>query len=362
MPRPDTASSTDSPITSRQTKQAKRKQLRRGIFLSYRRSDAMSASGRIYEHLSDRYGKRHVFKDVDSLLGGDDFAKMIAQTIPQSAVALVIIGQAWADARDEAGQRRLDDPEDLVRREVEAAFADEVPVVPVLVEGARMPEAEQLPPRLQRLPALNAVMVNHDPDFEMGVRRLIKAVDPLLPPAMRPQVRRRRAALSVLGVLGLVALLAAGLARLAFPASEPYGGAATQQDTIRQVVEVSNGASTEAWAVGYNKVSGGFILHEHGGRWAKVYPLGLAARRPIPHLYALAMTSPSEGWAVGAEGTLLHLTGGVWVSVATLTREDLNGVALSASGSEGWAVGDDGTLLHLAPPEWRVVNGPAAAT
>lgn|GEM_PF-2940634 len=250
---------------------------RRHLFLSYRRSDSMSASGRIYERLAKRYGKQHVFKDVDTLQGGDDFAKTIQQTIQGSAAALVVIGRGWLETRDEAGQRRLEDPEDSVRREVESAFDDGVPVVPILVEGAHMPEAGQLPASLAQLPAIQAVVVNNDPDFEAGVRRLIRAVDPLLPPGMRPQVRRRRAIAGVLGALCLVALLLAGLRPLVFPVSEPYGGPATAHDALSQVVTLPSGSAgkpVDAWAVGHDGASnsGGFILHESGGAGRRSTP------------------------------------------------------------------------------------------
>src|SRR5262249_13064520 len=79
-----------------------------GIFISYRRADSMNATGRLYERLRKRYGKQHVFKDIDSLHAGDDFAQAIRQSLAQSAVALIMIGRTWADARDQDGKRRLD--------------------------------------------------------------------------------------------------------------------------------------------------------------------------------------------------------------------------------------------------------------
>src|SRR5262249_31043017 len=135
-------------------------------------------------------------------------------------------------------------------------------------------------------------------------------------------------------------------------------------------VVVPSGASLDAWAVGFNRASGGedrgFILHEHGGQWTKVYPLGLAPWESAPILTGLAMASPSDGWAVGVGGpwgALLHLVRGTWtrvpvpVRVASMVKVTaVNAVALSASGREGWAVGQGGPaggmLLHLAGGIW----------
>src|SRR4051794_30820142 len=107
---------------------------RRKIFISYRRSDSGNATARLDERLQARYGRQHVFKDLDSIVPGEHFARAIRDAIVRSAVVLVIIGHAWADVRGEDGKRRLDDPDDFVRREVEEAFSQGVNVVPVLVE------------------------------------------------------------------------------------------------------------------------------------------------------------------------------------------------------------------------------------
>src|SRR5262245_53305509 len=77
---------------------------------SCRRTDAMNARGRLYEQLIARYGRGNVFKDIDSIAGGDVFAKAITGAIAQCALQLVVIGQHWLEARDEQGRRRLDDP------------------------------------------------------------------------------------------------------------------------------------------------------------------------------------------------------------------------------------------------------------
>lgn len=118
------------------------------IFLSYRRRDSQSATGRLGDRLSAHFGPARVFIDRDSIVVGDDFADAIRRAIGASVVVLVIIGPDWLDTRQAGGQRRLDDATDFVRLEIESALTSGVPLIPVLVEGAMMPTANQLPPSL----------------------------------------------------------------------------------------------------------------------------------------------------------------------------------------------------------------------
>ena len=110
-----------------------------GIFISYRRSDTPDAVGRIYDRLVAEFGKSKVFKDVDSIPLGQDFRGHLNDVVGGCSAVLAIIGPRWTDARNDAGQRRLEDPDDFVRIELEAALARKVPVVPVQVGHALMP-------------------------------------------------------------------------------------------------------------------------------------------------------------------------------------------------------------------------------
>ena len=94
-----------------------------GIFISYRRSDNPDAMGRIYDRLVSEFGKARVFKDVDSIPLGQDFRGHLNDIVGGCAAVLAIIGPKWTDIRNEAGQRRLEDPDDFVRIELEAALS-----------------------------------------------------------------------------------------------------------------------------------------------------------------------------------------------------------------------------------------------
>ncbi|GAB4481804.1 MAG: hypothetical protein Kow00124_29960 [Anaerolineae bacterium] len=151
----------------------------RGIFISYRRSDSADATGRLYDRLVAHYGRERIFKDVDSIPLGADFRQVIDGAVGGCAVVLAIIGRGWLSARDEGG-RRLDDPADFVRLEIESALRRGIPVIPVLVSGAVMPRETELPQALRELTYRNGTPVRPDPDFHADVDRLIRALDNLL--------------------------------------------------------------------------------------------------------------------------------------------------------------------------------------
>ena len=127
------------------------------IFLSYRRQDSQSATGRLADRLEAHFGPQRVFRDHESIVAGEDFAEAIRRAVTTSTVLLVIVGPRWLDAATESGARRLADPADFVRLEIEMALGADIPVVPVLVEDATMPAAPALPPSLAEFSRCQAV-------------------------------------------------------------------------------------------------------------------------------------------------------------------------------------------------------------
>ena len=113
------------------------------IFLSYRRDDAEGQAGRLYDDLVAVFDPDGVFMDVAAVQPGRDFRKAIEQSLTSCGVFLALIGKNWLTAKDESGRRRLHDPADFVLIEIAAALKRDIPVVPVLVQGAKVPKAEQ---------------------------------------------------------------------------------------------------------------------------------------------------------------------------------------------------------------------------
>lgn len=148
-----------------------------GIFISYRRDDANDTVGRIYDYLKEDFREDRLFLDVERQIAGKDFRDTIRNALDRSDVVLAIIGLRWVSIADEHGKRRLDNPADFVRQEIEAALNNSrVRIIPILVQGAKMPKVEDLPASLQPLCYLNAMATRPDPDFRMDMDRLVAAL------------------------------------------------------------------------------------------------------------------------------------------------------------------------------------------
>src|SRR5216117_1786476 len=145
------------------------------IFLSYRREDSEGQAGRLYDDLVAVFGPDSVFMDVAAIQPGRDFRKSIDQSLSSCGVFLSLIGKSWLTAKDTSGQRRLDDPVDFVRIETAAALKRDIPVIPVLVQGASAPKADQLPDDLKELAFRNAVELTHA-RWDSDIQVLIKAL------------------------------------------------------------------------------------------------------------------------------------------------------------------------------------------
>lgn len=141
------------------------------VFLSYRRSDTQDVAGRLFDVLSHSFGRHRIFKDVDSIPIASDFRAYIVEQIRQSVV-LVLIGPHWLAPLPGYDRSRLWHDNDFVRLEIESALAAQAPLVPVLVNGARMPPPDQLPPSIQALRGRHGIAVRPDPDFRTDVGRL----------------------------------------------------------------------------------------------------------------------------------------------------------------------------------------------
>ena len=152
-----------------------------GIFVSYRRQETGHLAARLYDRLADRFGEGQVFIDVDAIELGVDFAEEIFRAVAACKVLLAIIGPTWLTATDERGRRRLDDPGDIVRLEIEAALARGVRVIPILAEGAVMPGGQDLPESLAGLARRNALFIRYE-SFRYDAERLVTAIERVVAP------------------------------------------------------------------------------------------------------------------------------------------------------------------------------------
>jgi hypothetical protein len=150
-----------------------------GIFLSYRREDAAPYARLLQYQLSERFPGARVFMDLDSIEAGLDFAEVIRDAVNSSAVLVALIGRQWATLADEHGRRRLDDPDDYVRFEVQTALKRGVRVIPVLVDNARPLRQQQLPAELHKLARLNALELSYG-RYQYDSGRLLDLVQRVL--------------------------------------------------------------------------------------------------------------------------------------------------------------------------------------
>jgi hypothetical protein len=161
------------------------------ILVSYRRSDSAAMAGRICDRLTARYGTEAVFLDIDSIPFAIDFRDHVRDTLRQSDVVIAVVGPRWVGASE--GHVRIQDEDDPVRVEIELTLQAGIPLLPVLVDGAAMPGAAQLPESLKRFAFINAAPVDTGRDFHQHMDRLIASLDRILgakaapaPPPPRP--------------------------------------------------------------------------------------------------------------------------------------------------------------------------------
>lgn len=222
------------------------------IFISYRREETAYPAGWLFDRLEARYGQEQIFKDVDSIAPGEDFVERITTAVASCDVLLALIGDEWLTVTDEGG-RRLDNPKDFVRVEIEAALARNVRVVPVLVDGAAMPEAEQLPPSLAPLSRRQALELSPQ-RFDFDTNRLLDALDKMVadgevPPAPARPGRSRRTLIAVgLAVAALLLLVPAVVYATRGSSDEPPSGtpattAAAGQDWVAEANKICANAN-----------------------------------------------------------------------------------------------------------------------
>jgi hypothetical protein len=180
-----------------------------GVFISYRRDDSGGYAGRLFDALAGRFGHDQMFMDLDDIHGGDDFAAVIDEKVGQCSALLAVIGERWLTLTGQDGGRRIDAPGDFVRLEIAKALERGVRVIPVLVGGAAMPVAADLPEVLRPLAVHQAIDLR-DAHFHADANQLIDLLQSTVPGlgARRWQGNRRWLVPAAAAVLALAAVTA----------------------------------------------------------------------------------------------------------------------------------------------------------
>lgn len=157
------------------------------IFISYRRADSKYVVDRIRDRLIAAYGDDAVFRDIESIPLGQNFSNVLDEATATCNVMLVVIGPQWAGITDAQGNKRLFDPGDFTRIEVETGLVSkDILVIPVLVMNAMMPGTNDIPDSMANLLFRNAISVRNDPDFNPDMLRLIQGIDRFVGTAQIP--------------------------------------------------------------------------------------------------------------------------------------------------------------------------------
>jgi hypothetical protein len=161
------------------------------VFISYRREDSEGQARALSLELVGLLGKESVFMDVDSIALGRDFRQVLQERLGSCEVMIALIGPGWLNAKDDSGTRRVDSPTDFVRQEIAAALKRNIPVIPVLVQGAQVPPPERLPDDLKDLSYRNGFELGHS-TWDSDVREMVKRLG-LSAPHAADSPRQRRA-------------------------------------------------------------------------------------------------------------------------------------------------------------------------
>jgi hypothetical protein len=165
--------------------------MRGQIFISYRRQESGWSARSLHDRLCREFNPDQIFMDLDAIALGEDFVDAIETTVAICDVLIAVIGNNWLTSKDERGGRRLDSPEDFVRMEIGTALKRKIRVIPVLVDGALMPRADDLPEDLKPLVRRNALAVTTI-SFEGDLQRLAGAIRQVLEKVAADQREKER--------------------------------------------------------------------------------------------------------------------------------------------------------------------------
>jgi len=170
------------------------------IFISYRRDGTRADTGRLYDRLSAYFGKSAVFMDITDISPGENFVNRLKVTLARCQTMLVIISPYWIKACSEDGSLRLGSKGDYVTEEILQGLKRDIPLIPVLVNHAKMPNTKMLPPELADLSRYQAIKISDD-DFHQDVDRLIQVIEQHI------KADKRWSWQTIAGISGLIVLI-----------------------------------------------------------------------------------------------------------------------------------------------------------
>jgi len=314
------------------------------IFISYRREETAYPAGWLFDRLVARFGEGQVFKDVDSIELGEDFVEAITQAVGSCTVLLALIGDQWLTIADENGTRRIDHADDFVRLEIEAALSRNVLVVPVLVDDAEMPDADDVPTSLAPLTRRQALELSPS-RFDFDTSRLLRVLEktvadaqPAAPVAEPPRDLRRRFSRRTQLVAAVVAAAIASIAAFVIFRSDSTssGSQPSQADAILSddfASRVNNWNDTGGERDGGHYADGAYRIHttwaadhfsDHGfPRNARsVYPMAPRDVRVAVDARPLTGADQDAGYGIAcrADGTQSYYQFAIWQGQAVIAK------------------------------------------
>jgi hypothetical protein len=345
------------------------------IFMSYRRDDTDYPAAWLFTELVRHFDRDQVFKDVDSIELGDDFVEVITRAVASCDVLLALIGRRWLTIAGRDGRRRLDNADDFVRLEIEAALTRNVRVIPILVEAAQMPRADELPTSLAKLARLQALELSSS-RFGLDIQRLLKTLDRTLTESRERSLQQaaaqtapvRMAAVGVRGQnLDVWALQADGTVRhWWWPREDGKRNWSAPEifralpDGAGPVADIAAGSRGPGHAEVFAVDRRGSLWHRWWGQddgWADWQPLTSHVASPVAacslkdgHLGIFVADRDrrnvrhSFSWAAAAWNPWPVLTGLSVPGPAPLVR--LAAVGVRGEYLDAWALRTDGTISH----------------
>ncbi len=329
-----------------------------GVFICYRREDSAGFARLIYDRLTHKLGRDSVFFDVDDIPVGVDFVDILSERVGKCEALIAVIGRSWASSVDAHNRRRLDDPNDFVRIEIEAALAREVRVIPVLVDGAAMPGPDDLPDSLKKLAHRQGIEISHT-RFDSDVDRLTRALSLLEEELRKREAAEAESAARVEGERREAEVSAARAQHERQEAENEAERRADQERRAREVAEAERVGRDESapreaagaeWAAGAQRTA-----ETKAARSTKLVAAALEGAATIG-----PQTAPTSRLGVKNWGILLPITGigasaaalvATWFAFVQFRPEQSKAPAVQASVSTPPPLKSPATLTAVRNPE-----------